>query len=65
MKQERLTEFSRGQASRLFRSVVESDAPLVVMKGNKAFVVIISAEKFKELTGKEIVVGLPTTKSKK
>jgi len=44
---------------------VESDAPLVVMKGNKAFVVIISAEKFKELTGKEIVVGLPTTKSKK
>lgn len=64
LKQERLTEFSRGQASKLFRSVVSSNDPLVVMKGNKAFVVILSAEKYRELTGETIAVELSIIKSK-
>lgn len=64
MKQERLTEFSRGQSSRLFRDVVNSNNPLVVMKGNKAFVVILSAAQYKELTGKPITVELSPTLTK-
>lgn len=60
MKQERLTEFSRGQSSRLFRYVVDSNDPLVVMKGNKAFVVVLSAERYKEITGEPITVELST-----
>lgn len=41
-----IAEFNRGQSSRVFKEVSESNVPYVVMKNGKPIAVIISYEKY-------------------
>lgn len=65
MKKEQLTQFNRGQSSKIFKRVAISNEPLVVMQHNRAMVVIISAEKYCELTNSTISIDVPCLTSRK
>ena len=60
MKKEQLTLFNRGQSSKLFKQVVKTGEPLLVMQRDKGLVVIIAAEKYAELTNEPITILVPT-----
>ncbi len=60
---EQATVFNRGQASKVFKNVVETGEPVLVTQNNTALVVIISAEKYVELTGSDLTVKMPFAKS--
>ena len=60
VKKEQLTKFNRGQSSKIFRKVIESGEPLVVMQRDNAMVVILSAEKYVELTNAPIQIEVYT-----
>lgn len=44
-----ITEFLRGQASKIFKEVVSEDKTVLVNKNSKPHAVIISYEKYKKL----------------
>jgi prevent-host-death family protein len=48
-----VTEFLKGQASRIFKEVNEQDKVLIVNKQNKPQAVIISYDRYKRLKEKE------------
>lgn len=60
MKKEQLTKFNRGQSSKIFKQIIESGDPLVVMQRDKAMVVILSAEKYVQLTKTPIQIEVST-----
>ncbi len=60
---EQSTVFNRGQSAKIFRNIVESGETVLVTQNNSALVVIMSAEKYVDLTGSEITVQLPHIKS--
>lgn len=63
MKKESLTKFNRGQSSKIFKQVAATGDPLVVMQRDEALVVILSAEKYIELTKKPIQIEvIPASK---
>ena len=61
MNKEQLTLFNRGQSSKIFKKVIETGNPLLVMQRDKAMVVIISAEKYVELTNQPITIEVSFT----
>lgn len=48
-----VTEFLKGQASRIFREVSEQDQIVIVNKQNKPQAVVISYDRYKRLKEKE------------
>jgi len=65
MKKEQLTKFNRGQASKIFRQIISSGDPLVVMQHDKAMVVIIPADKYIELTKTPIKIEVEVASNKR
>lgn len=59
MNKEQLTQFNRGQSSKIFKRVKDSGEPILVMQHSKALVVILSAEKYVELTNEPLKVDIP------
>lgn len=59
MKAERITDFNRGQSSKIFRRIVETGDPVVVTNHNDALVVIISAKEYIALTNRSLQVDIP------
>lgn len=59
MKAERITDFNRGQSSKIFRRIVETGDPVVVTNHNDALVVIISAKEYISLTNRSLQVDIP------
>ena len=49
-----MTEFLRGQASRIFTDVAKEDNVVIVLKNSKPQNVIISYEKYEELKNKGV-----------
>lgn len=53
-KYKQMTEFLRGQASRIFTDVAKEDNVVIVLKNSKPQNVIISYEKYEELKNKGV-----------
>ena len=53
-KYHKMTEFLRGQASRIFNDVSKEDNVVIVLKNSKPQNVIISYEKYEELRNKGV-----------
>ena len=51
-----VTPFLKGQASKIFKEVVENDSVLIVQKQNKPQNVIISYERYKKLIGRGVKI---------
>lgn len=46
MRKEQLTQFNRGQASKIFKDVAKTRTPLIVMQHSNALVVIVSVDEY-------------------